>query len=65
MIIKQNECMHPVKIIFLKLLLHQDNQNYEQSRQKLGTFLENKVFSTFFKNQNFAIFEEVAHLSTN
>ena len=25
-------------------LIYQTYQNYEQSRQKLGTFLENKVF---------------------
>ena len=47
---------------------HQTYQNYEKSRQKLGTFLENKVFwkSKFsktlkkdFENQNFEMFEEV------
>ena len=32
-----------ISILSLKKCHHQTHQNYEQSRQKLGTFLENKV----------------------
>ena len=32
------------KPFFTKLCHHKTYQNYEQSRQKLGTFLGNKVF---------------------
>jgi hypothetical protein len=28
----------------LTIKCHQSNENYEESRHKLGTFLENKVF---------------------
>ena len=50
LLIKQNESML-YATSENHLLLRQIIQSYELSRQKLGTFLENKVFSKFFENQ--------------
>ena len=42
------------KHFFAKSCHRQTYQNYEQSRQKLGTFLENKVISKTFYNKSWS-----------
>ena len=49
------------KHFFTKSCHRQTYQNYEQSRQELGTFLGNKVRILKIKSTKFEMFEEVVH----